>query len=58
MTFSLQTEDDIRTRVSVTLDYQDYLRLFNRAVDAFSHRRNEREAEIVLANLREYLEKN
>jgi hypothetical protein len=58
MTFSLQTEDDIRTKVSISLDYQDYLRLFNRVVDEFSHRRNEREADIVLANLREYLEKN
>jgi len=57
MTFSLQTEDNINTKISVTLDYQDYLSLFNRAVDAFSHRRNEREAEVVLANLMECLEK-
>jgi hypothetical protein len=55
MTFGLKTEDNISTRVSGKLNYQDYLRLFNRAVDAFSNRRFEREAEIVLANFKKYL---
>ncbi len=50
----LTTEDNVFTKVNVTLHYKDYLKLFNR----FSEHRNEREAEIVLANLRELVEKS
>jgi uncharacterized protein YndB with AHSA1/START domain len=48
------TEDNVFTKVSITLHYKDYLKILNR----FSENRNEREAEIVLANLREFVEKN
>ena len=48
------TEDNVFTKVSINLHYQDYLRLLNR----FSENRNEREAENVLANLRELVEKS
>jgi uncharacterized protein YndB with AHSA1/START domain len=42
------------TKVSINLHYQDYLKILTR----FSENRNEREAEIVLANLRELIEKS
>jgi uncharacterized protein YndB with AHSA1/START domain len=51
---TLATEDNIVTKVSINLHYRDYLKIF----DLLAENRNEREAEIVLANLWESIEKN
>lgn len=48
------TEDNVFTKVSIHLHYQDYLRLLTIS----SENRNDREGEIVLANLRELVEKS
>jgi uncharacterized membrane protein len=58
MTFTLQTKDDTSTKVTITLDYQAQFLSFNWLAANIAVKRNDREAEQVLDNLRAYLEKN
>ena len=58
MTFTLQTKDDTSIKVTITLDYQAQFLSFNWLAANIAVKRNDREAEQVLDNLRAYLEKN
>ena len=58
MTWTFRTKDNIVTKVTITLDYQVHLPLLNRLAENIIVKTNERESELVLGNLREFLEKN
>jgi uncharacterized protein YndB with AHSA1/START domain len=58
LTCTLQTIDNIRTKVTITLDYQAHFPLFNWLAANIAVKRNDREAELVLNNLRQFMEKN
>lgn len=58
MTWTFRSKDNTVTKVTVTLDYQVHLPLLNRLAENIILKMNERESELVLANLREFLEKS
>ena len=58
MTWTFRTKDNIVTKVTITLDYQVHLPLLNRLAENIIVKTNEHESELVLANLREFLEKS
>ena len=58
MTWTFRTKDSISTKVTITLDYQVHLPLLNRLAENTIIKMNDRESELVLGNLREFLEKN
>ena len=58
MTWTFRSKDNISTKVTVTLDYQVHLPLLNRLAENIIIKMNDRESELVLGNLREFMEKN
>ncbi|MGP8079637.1 MAG: SRPBCC family protein [Dehalococcoidales bacterium] len=56
MTWTFRTNDNIHTKVTITLDYRVSLPIFNRLAENIIIKMNERESEVVLDNLREILE--
>jgi uncharacterized protein YndB with AHSA1/START domain len=58
MTWTLQPQDDIQTKVIITMEYQAHLPPFNHLAENIVTKMNERESEMILDNLREYFEIN
>lgn len=56
MTWTFRTSDNIKTKVTLTVDYRLSLPLINRLTENIIVKMNERESEVVLDNLREILE--
>jgi uncharacterized protein YndB with AHSA1/START domain len=58
MTWTLQSQDNIQTKVIITMEYQAHFPPFNRLAENIIAKMNERESEMILDNLREYFEIN
>jgi hypothetical protein len=58
MTWTIEPQDNIQTKVNITMDYQAHLPPFNCLAENIVAKMNERESEVILDNLRELLEMN
>ena len=58
MTWTIQPQDNLQTKVNITMDYQAHLPPFNCLAENIVAKMNERESEVILDNLREILEIN
>jgi uncharacterized protein YndB with AHSA1/START domain len=58
MTWTIEPQDNIQTKVNITMDYQAHFPPFNRLAENIIAKMNERESEVILDNLRELLEMN
>ena len=58
MTWTIQPQDNIQTKVNIAMDYQAHLPPFNLLAENIVAKMNERESEVILDNLREILEIN
>ena len=56
MTWTIQPQDNIQTKVNITMDYQAHFPPFNRLAENIVAKMNECESEVILDNLREILE--
>jgi len=56
MTWTIQPRDNIQTEVKITMEYHAHFPPFNCLAENIIAKMNERESEMILDNLREYLE--
>lgn len=58
ITWTFRAKDNMHTKVTITLDYKAHFPLSNRLAENLIVKMNEHESELVLTNLREFLEKS
>jgi len=58
MKWTLQSNDNIHTKVTVTVDYRTHFTPFRRLTENIIAKLNERESDMILDNLKEYMEMN